>query len=127
MTEKITWPSSARFAVSLLIFYIVWWTVWFLVDEERDGPFIILLGLMVTLPIAAAHFHTKTWLLKVMWLIPYAAGVFATNALGHYAALKLSGHQDDKTIVGLFLGIPILALASVLAALAAWISGDKKE
>jgi hypothetical protein len=126
MAEKITWPSSVRFALSLFIFVTIWWAVWFLMDEGSNSP-IITLGLTVTLPIAAACFHGKTWLLKVMWLIPYAAGVFATNALGHYAALKLSGHQDDKTIVGLFLGIPILILAIALAALAAWISGDKKE
>jgi hypothetical protein len=78
--------------------------------------------LLAALPIAAAFFHGKTWLLRGIWLIPYATGMVATLLLARFGVETLSGHDDDKTIVGLLLEIPILALAILLASLAGLVS-----
>jgi hypothetical protein len=136
MTEKAAWPSSARFAISLAVFAMVW-IFWYSIAEyiDREPPLpghiyvlpYIQIGLSAILPIAAAFFHSKTWLLKVIWFIPYAIGMVATLALARYAQEMLSGYHDDKTIVGLLLGIPILVLAIGLAALAASISARIKR
>jgi D-alanyl-lipoteichoic acid acyltransferase DltB (MBOAT superfamily) len=136
MAEKAVWPSSVRFAISLAVFTVVW-IFWFSITEYiyRESPLqgdiyvlpYIQIGLCPILPIAAAYFHSKKWLLKVIWFIPYAAGMMATMSLALFGVQELLGYSDDKTIIGLLLGIPILILAIGLAALAASISARIKR
>jgi hypothetical protein len=132
MNEKTACSSFARFAIGLAVFAIfaLIWTVCGLITQDisMKYPFwgfihiFIQLVLLGALPIAAAFLHSKTWLLRVIWFIPYATGMVATQALVRFGVETLSGYHDDKTIVGLLLGIPILALAILLAALAALVS-----
>jgi hypothetical protein len=141
MNEKAACSSSARFAISLLVFAIVW-TLWFVITSDiirsdihskRGTPVLVYIQLPLgaILSIAAAFFHEKRWLLKGIWLIPYATGMIATMSLALYGQQTFFGYSDDKTIVGLLLGIPILILAIVLAALAAsvssWIKRKRKQ
>jgi hypothetical protein len=140
MSEKAAYSSSARFAISMAVFAVVW-IVWFTIAEQinREPPLpgriyvlpYIQIGLSAILSIAAAFFHGKTWLLKGIWFIPYATGMIATMSLALFGVQELWGYSDDKTIVGLLLGVPILILAIVLAVLAAsvsaWVKRKRKQ
>jgi hypothetical protein len=131
MTAKEVYSSSARFAVSLAVFAMIW-IVWFTISDriDREAPITgrsyilpyIHIGLCAILSIAAAFFHCKIWLLRAIWFIPYATGMIATMLLALFVEQELWGYSDCKTIVGLLLGIPILVLAIVFASLAALVS-----